>query len=132
VDPDEADVRAHVPPADPARIAVTTRGQRPDRDALAGTQVGGSVRPHGFDDARELVALDARIQVRSDRVSEVSEEVVEVGSAETDRLRPHQHLAGPGLTRFREVDDLHYAAGARDRGSHSAASSPSVSWPRMR
>ena len=106
MDADEADVGAHVPPADPARVAVPARRQRPDGDALADADVLGRVRPDSLDESCELVSLDARVQLEP----EVAQEVVEVRAAESDRLRPDEHLAAPGLAGVRHVGDLHDAS----------------------
>ena len=105
----------------PSRQAwqVAARDHRPDRDALARGEPGRAVGPDVLDDRRELVALDARVQlVVADR-AHVAVEVVEVGAAEPDRLRPHDDVAGLRRAGLRDVDDLHRRPRARDRGSHA-------------
>ena len=83
-------------PPDPARIAVPARDERPDRDALPGPEAGRAVRPDRLEDARRLVPLDARVEPRALDRAEVAGEVVEVRSAEADRLRPDDTSPGPG------------------------------------
>ena len=107
------------------------RGQRPDRDALACAQVRRAARSDGLDHAGELVPLDARVRIGPDRVPEVSEEVVEVGAAEADRLRADEHLAVLRLARVRYVGDPHRPGGLGDRRLHPD-SSPTVSDSRRR
>src|SRR5262249_7129065 len=50
--------------------------------------------------------------------ADVAEEVVEVRSAQSHRLRPNDDLAGAGIARLRHVDDLHRPAGVSHGGAH--------------
>ena len=122
VDPDEADVLARVLAADPAAAAVPARRERPDRNALPGREVRRAARPDLLDDRRELVSLDARVQlVRVVRQPDVAVEVVEVRAAEADRLGPDDQLVLPSRVRLGHVDDLHHASCLRQCGPHGAS-----------
>ena len=113
--------------ADAARVALPARSQRPDRDALAGTDVPRAVGPHGLHDPGELVSLDARVPLQP----ELAVEVVEVRSAEADGLRADEHLAVLRLACVRHVCDPHRPRGLGDGGLHPD-SSPMVSDSRRR
>ena len=96
---------------------MTAGADRPDRHALSGAELLRAVRPDRLDDGRELVPLDAR----KDLEAELSAEVVEVGTAEPDRVGPEERLADARFARLRHVEQLHDSSGARDGRSHSAA-----------
>jgi hypothetical protein len=126
VDADQPDPLASVAPSEPAGLAGAAGDHRPHGHALAGDEPRRAPRTDVLDDRRELVPLDARIQIVLGHRSEVGVEVVEVGAAEPDRLGAHDDLAGLGRTGLGDVDDLHRRPRSRDRGSHAA---DCTSWP---
>ena len=69
----------------------------PDGDTHAGLEAGRITIPQLEDHGRRLMPLDPRIHRRQivDR-ADVTEEVVEVGAAQANRLRSKEHLAGAG------------------------------------
>ncbi len=120
MDPDQSEVHAHVPPADPARVAVPARGVRPDRNALADAERGRAVRADRLDHARRLVALDAREALVFRYAAHVAEVVVDVRPADADRLGPDEQFARTRLAGLGHVDDPHRGPGFRDGRAHDS------------
>src|SRR6202041_168359 len=97
VDPDQLEVVAGVRAPDPARGALPTRAQRPQRDPLADLEPGAAVASERRDRGRDLVALHARELRTPGGVGQLAGEEVVVRAADADRLGCDQHLAGTGV-----------------------------------
>ena len=99
------------------QVPQATTGQTATR--WPGASAGRAVGPDVLDDRRELVSLDARVQLVVRNRSHVAVEVVEVGAAEPDGLGPQDDVAGLRRAGLGDVDDLHRRPRARDRGAHA-------------
>ena len=99
------------------QVPHATTGQTATR--WPGCERRRAVGPDVLDDRRELVALDARIQLVVRDRSHVAVEVVEVGAAEPDGLGAQDDVAGLRRAGLGDVDDLHRRARARDCGAHA-------------
>jgi len=124
VDADQLKVRADVLAADAARVAAPAGRERPDRDPVADRETRPAARADCLDDPGDLVPLHARVErLRVFDRADVAVEVVEVGPAETDRLRAHEDLARARPVRLGPVDDLHHSPGLGYSGAHGRTSS---------
>ena len=99
-------------------IAVPARGQREERDRLAGLDPVAAARPDGLDGRADLVPLDAREAGAARVLGQSPFEEVEVRAADADGRRPHDHLARAGLVRLAHVADAHRADRFGDRRDH--------------
>ena len=114
---DQPERYAHVGPPGPAGVAATARQQGPDRDPVAFFH---AVRVPGvFDDRGHLVTLDPRVEVAcAGKRAHVARKEVEVGSADANRLRPHDNVPGTGLARSGNVFDHHLTRCPGHCGQH--------------
>ena len=79
---------------------------------------GAAVRPQGDDRRADLVPLDAGELRTAGGVRQLAGEEVVVRTADADRLRAHDHLAGAGLRRVGPIGDHHRPDPLRDGGVH--------------
>jgi len=101
---DQPEPYAYVGPAGAARVAAAARQQWPDRDPVAFSYAARV--PGVFDDRGHLVPLDPRIEVAgTGKRAHVTGKQVEVRTADTDRLRPHDNVPGAGAARAGNVLD---------------------------